>query len=142
MRYFKIQQEMIRNKKANKRKYYYTIEDGKVLISQNRHFIMAIPEKDFFLDVKKVAEEASVLSIILKNYALTKLVDTHTTIKANGKQLHVFKVGERTIYVDEEYINYFDEKSVHYTGRNERLPVYVWEHETLVGAILPVIYNG
>ena len=85
----------------------------------------------------KILQESTLKNFINDNpYENVTLMDYKKVI--DKKTLRVFSKGDENIYVDESLIKYFDLENSTFKGHNSTSPIYIYEHEVIVGLVLPV----
>lgn len=153
MNYLKVQQNLLKMADARdgwKHKdfnIYYFITEDKVWIIPKGQWIIGIPKNQFYLDIDKIWKDVKPLqgeTFLKSTRDLKPVVDTNSivqvTIFQKKMNLHKFMVDDKTIYVKEERLKFFDTDS-HFEGSDSRSPLYVYENNELVGLILPVNYK-
>ena len=82
----------------------------------------------------------------LKNFMNDDLCENITLTDdkkvVDKKTLRVFSNGDENIYVDESLIKYFDLENSTFKGRNSKSPIYIYEHEVMVGLVLPILVKN
>lgn len=149
MKYMKFQQDLLkaadardwRNKAFN---YPWFETEDKIIICPEGHYIMAIWKGLFYLDKEKIFKGKAPFNgeYLINPDNLETAVDTHSTVTLTGlkKCLHKFTVGEESVFLDENNLKYFDLNSSTFKGTNRKSPIYIYENEEMVGAVLPVNY--
>ena len=56
-------------------------------------------------------------------------------------KLHKFMVDDKPVYVQEDFLKYFEMDCSRFTGTDSKSPLYVWENDSIVGMIMPVNYK-
>lgn len=153
MKELKLQSDLLKmaynrdyNFKANKLLFTLCDYEGmNYLVYSDEHALYLILERWLYIDVAKVFNTVptkALKSIIdnSKNNNLVEITDTKT-IKINDKRkLHIFKIENEEIYVDEKLLKYFDfDNDIKFYGANKKEPVYVFENTFLVGVVMPTI---
>lgn len=145
MKYMKIQTEIMKlaEKHIVNRKNFmcpYFEDDKLFYLCPDGKYIIGIPHYLFFLDKNKIWEGAEPFKgneFLKESENASPVTDTHTTITQDGLNLHKFTRDDVNIYVNEKYLNYF-EPDARFTGTGSKNPLFVYEGDILVGAILPV----
>ena len=148
MNHIKIQQTLIKAADARdgyKHKSFdamYFLTDDRVWVCPGSRWVMGIPKASFYLDIDKVFKRAPFKEGGLFSEAENAkpvedggLIDK--VIRGKKIRLHLFKVDDTTIYVDEDYVKYFDSEA-YFKGTTAKAPLFVYELGELVGLILPV----
>lgn len=123
--------------------WFFSHDDEKEnTILSDGHFLAVVPDRMCF--VKSNGREISP-DIIRKNlvseHELVELIDTGTSrqiIPGKKDMVHVFKINDDEIWINEKYIAYFEKMSVRYMGTGMRAPVMVYWADMFLGMILPV----
>lgn len=147
MNYLKLQQELLKaaeSRDGPKHKQFdvhYSIINDRIWVFPHAFFGMGIPLDKFYLDVDKIWKDTSPLACgwILKDAENAKpAVDTNTSVilKTEKKSVHKFIVNDESIFVNEKYLNYFNDSC--FKGTNGKSPLFVYEFDELVGMILPI----
>ena len=121
---------------------YGVLLDNVIIGNDSRLYI--IPKKKCGVDLTnidsnnvKILPESTLKNFINDNlYENVTLTDNKKVIYK--KTLRVFSKGDENIYVDETLIKYFDLENSTFKGHNSKSPIYIYEHEVIVGLVLPV----
>lgn len=152
MKYLKFQQDLLKAVEAQdgwKHKdfrYLWFEMDGAVFVCPQDYCIVRIPLKFWYLDTDKVfkTEPWQGESWVKDFHDLAEAVDTHTTLNVviygEKKKLRKFTVGSESVFVNENYLKYFDLPDSVFRGTDAKGPIYVFENEVLVGCATPVLY--
>ena len=153
MKYMKVQNDLLKAANArdgSKKKYFnipYFITEDKVWVCPDGSWMMAIPKDLFYLDKEKIWKDTKPFhgEKFIKNLCdLEPVTDTHVIMDVEqGKKkikLHKFNVKDETIFVNENYLNYFDQNAT-FRGTKRNAPLYVYELGEVVGIICPVNYK-
>lgn len=152
MKYLKIQQDLLKAADARdgwKHRPFnvpWFETDDRVFVCPEGLWMMGIFKHHFFLDISKIFKDASPLASgeqFLKSGQDTKPAkDTHIimdVVEHNKKmKLHKFTVDDEPVYVQEDFLKYFEMDYSRFTGTNSKSPLYVWENDNIVGLIMPV----
>lgn len=155
MNYMKVQTDLLKAADARdgwKHKPFNTLwfeTDDRVFICPGGSVMIGIIKPRFFLDVSKIFKDVAPLTSgeqFLKSGQNTKLAgNTHIIIDAveHGKKmkLHKFMVDDEPVYVQEDFLKYFEMDYSGFTGTDSKSPLYVWENDDIVGMIMPVNYK-
>ena len=151
MNYLKVQQNLLKAadardgwKHKNFNIYYFTTED-KVWMCPKGEWMIGVPKNQFYLDIDKIWKDVKPVQgeTFLKDTGdLKPAVDTNSIVqvticKKKKMNLHKFVVDNEAIYVQEEYLKFFDPDAT-FKGTKHNAPLYVYENGELVGLILPV----
>ena len=125
---------------------YGVLLDDVIIGNGNRLYI--IPKKKCGVDLTnvdsnnvKILQETTLKNIINDN--LYENVTLTNDKKVEGKKtLRVFSKGNENIYIDESLIKYFDLENCTFKGHNSKSPVYIYEHEVMVGLVLPILVKN
>ena len=154
MNYAKLQADMLRDldkKNHGKRtpRYDYALRAESVWIVVNGQLAVAVPFRRFYLDIDKVfpdQDQVDVGRYLKASWEYDAALYTHTTktveVSINRKEkVAAFKVasGGPTVWVNENYLKYFDLDACEFQALNKRSPVFVYEQGEPVGFIFPVI---
>lgn len=150
MNYLKVQQNLLKAADARdgwKRKDFYvaySVMDDRVWVCPEGYWMMGIPKNQFYLDVDKIWKNVKPIpgETLLKDTGdLKPAVDTKSIVQVTTCKkkvnLHKFVVDNEAIYVQEEYLKFFD-PDAHFEGTKHNAPLHVYENGELVGLILPV----
>ena len=148
MKLAKLQQDILKAAvaKDTKRKmfeiFWYESEDS-VCISPNGFYMVVIPKERFYLSLDKVfTAPPTNFAKFLDVQDLEIARDTGTIVKSEAKTLHVFKVGDEEVYLDESNLKYFDLDICTFKGINRISPIFIYEYDLLVGMVLPMNRKG
>lgn len=131
-------------KEALKKKntvFYGVLLDSVIIGDSSRLYI--IPKKKCGIDLTnidsnnvKILQETTLKNIINDNsYENVTFTDDKKVV--GKKTLRIFSKGDENIYIDESLIKYFDLENCTFKGHNSKSPVYIYEHEVIVGLVLP-----
>ena len=154
MNVLKLQNDLL--KKAYNRDYNYKKDDTGVysvceyectnyLAYSDKHAVYMIPEFLLYIDINKIfpGEPTKALDRIINNSKdvnLVEVLDTDTIKMQDKSKLHIFKIDDEEIYVDEKLLKYFDFKNdISFFGAGKKSPIYVFEQDILMGLVLPTI---
>ena len=147
MNIINAQVEVLKEALKNKNTVIYgELLDNIIIGNGNRLYI--IPKKECGVDLTnidsnnvKIMQESS-----LKNFMNDDLCENITLTDdkkvVDKKTLRVFSNGDENIYVDESLIKYFDLENSTFKGRNSKSPIYIYEHEVMVGLVLPILVKN
>ena len=148
MKLAKLQQDILKAAVARdtKRKmfefFWYESEDF-VCISPNGFYMVVIPKERFYLSLDRVFTAPPInFGKYLDEPDMEIAKDTGTIVKSETRTLHVFKVGDEEVFLDENNLKYFDLDICTFKGINYKSSIYIYEYDLLVGMVLPVIRKG
>ena len=149
----KVQNDLLKAANArdgSKKKYFnipYFITEDKVWVCPDGSWMMAIPKDLFYLDKEKIWKDTKPFhgEKFIKNLCdLEPVTDAHVIMDVdldNKKmKLHKFNVKDEAIFVNENFLNYFDPGAT-FRGTKRNAPLYVYELGEVVGIICPVNYK-
>ena len=151
MNYLKVQQNLLKAADARdgwKHKdfnsYYFITEDKVWMCPKEGKWMIGIPKNQFYLDIDKIWKDVKPIQgeTFLKDTGdLKPAVDTNSIVQVMKKMnLHKFVVDNEAIYIQEEYLKFFD-PDAHFKGTKHNAPLHVYENGELVGLICPVNYK-
>lgn len=125
--------------------YFYSETNDKIYICPQGHYFVIIPKTQFYLDKEQVFKNIAPLKNMksfLNPDNSQVAIDTHTIIAIESKmKLHEFVIDDESIFVDERLLKYFELEKSTFKGTNRKSPIFIYEYEELVGAVLPVNYK-
>ena len=154
MNYMKLQMDMLKAAEARdgwKHKPFNVIwfeTDDRVFICPEGKWMMGISKPCFYLDISKIFKHNTPVTFgeqFLESGQNTEPAeDTHIIIDAvehNKKmKLHKFMVDDEAVYVQEDFLKYFEMDYARFTGTDSKSPLYIWKNDSIVGLIMPVNY--
>lgn len=155
MKYIKLQQDLLKAADARdgwKHKPFnnhWFETENQIFICPDAYWMMGIPKESFYLNIDKVFKDIQPFTsgndLIKKSLDTFPAKDTHMVIDVvknrTKMKLHSFIVNEETIYVNDNFLKYFDLDESKVTGSGKRSPIYIWEGDVVVGLLLPVNHS-
>ena len=143
MNIISAQVEVLKEALKKKNTVLYGVLLDNVIIGNGNRLFYIIPKKKCGVDLTnidsnnvKILQESTLKNIINDNlYENVTLTDDKKVV--GKKTLRVFSKGDENIYIDETLIKYFDLKNCTFKGHDSKSPVYIYEHEVIVGLVLP-----
>lgn len=146
MNYLKIQQDFLKKyytqslRGLSYRDLYHGMMRGLTCIGID-YFMAAIPNDLCKVDLSDIP--------LFDMTSFDNLIDKSTVLKTSdyavydGKRtLKIFLNGDEKIYINTNYLKYFDIKEPTYKGTNRKSPVFIFDHDLFCGFVLPVNYKG
>lgn len=155
MKYLKVQQDLLKMADARDSWKHRPFNvpwfqaDEKIWVCFDSVICLGIPYKQFYLNREQIFKDALSFDggkIIEMAENIINAEDTKTVIEAknNGKKmkLHIFQLeNDSKIYINDDFMKYFDSEDIMFGGISKKNPLFVYEHEELVGIIFPVNHN-
>ena len=148
MKLAKLQQDILkaavaRDTKRKMFEFYWFESEDSVCISPTGYYMLIIPKERFYLSLDRVfTSPPTNFTKFLDEPDMEIARDTGTIVKSEAKTLHVFKVGDEDVFLDENNLKYFDLKACTFKGIDYKSSIYIYEYDLLVGMVLPVVRKG
>lgn len=147
MNVVKIQQDLIKDCLNNKASNWFIFSYKSAVVLLNKCQVFIFPDKDFLLQESKLRAAGVHSSDTFKNvidqgaYAETAR-KTGISMEFHGKDcMELNKLGSNEpIYINKQLLKYYG-KNMSFKVIDSKSPVFVYEKDTLVGIVLPVVLN-
>lgn len=143
----KIQQDLIKDCLNNKASDWFIFSYKSAVVLLNKCQVFIFPDKDFLLQESKLRAAGVHSSDTFKNvidqgaYA-EPARKTGISMEFHGKDcMELNKLGSNEpIYINKQLLKYYG-KNMSFKVIDSKSPVFVYEKDTLVGIVLPVVLN-
>lgn len=143
----KIQQDLIKDCLNNKASDWFIFSYKSAVVLLNKCQVFIFPDKDFLLQESKLKAAGVHSSNTFKNvidqgvYA-EPARKTGISMEFHGKDcMELNKLGSNEpIYINKQLLKYYG-KNISFKVIDSKSPVFVYEKDTLVGIVLPVVLN-
>lgn len=147
MNVVKIQQDLIKDCLNNKASNWFIFSYKSAVVLLNKCQVFIFPDKDFLLQESKLRAAGVHSSDTFKNvidqgaYA-EPARKTGISMEFHGKDcMELNKLGSNEpIYINKQLLKYYG-KNMSFKVIDSKSPVFVYEKDTLVGIVLPVVLN-
>ena len=147
MNVVKIQQDLIKDCLNNKASNWFIFSYKSAVVLLNKCQVFIFPDKDFLLQESKLRVAGVHSSDTFKNvidqgaYA-EPARKTGISMEFHGKDcMELNKLGsDEPIYINKQLLKYYG-KNMSFKVIDSKSPVFVYEKDTLVGIVLPVVLN-
>lgn len=146
MNYLKIQNEVLksaydRELKKKPFKWFYYETENELIIGIDYGFYV-IPKRIAFLNVEKTfnAPPCRAFKNIIDDLREFKdVVDTGVEKTLDDFTVHIFDCGDgEEVWINKNHLKMFDLKNSTFKGKNKKSPLFIYENDVLVGAMLGV----
>lgn len=147
MNVVKIQQDLIKDCLNNKASNWFIFSYKSAVVLLNKCQVFIFPDKDFLLQESKLRAAGVHSSDTFKNvidqgaYA-EPARKTGISMEFHGKDcMELNKLGSNEpIYINKQLLKYYG-KNISFKVIDSKSPVFVYEKDTLIGIVLPVVLN-
>lgn len=147
MNIVKIQQDLIKDCLNNKASDWFIFSYKSAIALLNKCQVFIFPDRNFLLQESKLKAAGVHSSDTFKN-VIEQEVHAESARKTGiSKEFHgkdcmeLNKLGSNeSIYVNKQLLRYYD-KNMSFKVINSKSPVFVYEKDSLVGIVLPVVSN-
>lgn len=143
----KIQQDLIKDCLNNKASDWFIFSYKSAVVLLNKCQVFIFPDKDFLLQESKLKAAGVHSSDTFKNVIDQRVYaeparKTGISMEFRGKDcMELNKLGSNEpIYINKQLLKYYG-KNISFKVIDSKSPVFVYEKDTLVGIVLPVVLN-
>lgn len=147
MNVVKIQQDLIKDCLNNKASNWFIFSYKSAVVLLNKCQVFIFPDKDFLLQESKLRAAGVHSSDTFKNVIEQEVHAEPARKTGISKEFHgkdcmeLNKLGSNeSIYVNKQLLKYYG-KNMSFKVIDSKSPVFVYEKDTLVGIVLPVVLN-
>ncbi len=147
MNIVKIQQDLIKDCLNNKASDWFIFSYKSAIALLNKCQVFIFPDRNFLLQESKLKAAGVHSSDTFKNVIEQEVHAEPARKTGISKEFHgkdcmeLNKLGSNeSIYVNKQLLRYYD-KNMSFKVINSKSPVFVYEKDSLVGIVLPVVSN-